>query len=181
MKYESLGKIYYKRLTEHVKIYNERFNSPLTRHFDFQIQEYNHRNKYPAFFCYTEEFTVLMEEIYKKHEDLLQALQAVPPLVLEQFILSSVVDEVRATSDIEGIHSTRKEIKEVVSGSVQSARFSSIVAKYKSILTDSAPMQFKTCEDIRAFYDEFAHKEVTANDPTHKLDGDLFRRDSVSI
>ena len=181
MKYESLGKIFYKRPTEHNKIYNERFNSPLTRHFDFQIQEYNHRNKYPAFFCYTEEFAVLMEEIYKKHEDLLQALQAVPPLVLEQFILSSVVDEVRATSDIEGIHSTRKEIKEVVSGSVQSARFSSIVAKYKSILTDSAPIQFKTCEDIRAFYDEFAHKEVTANDPTHKLDGDLFRRDSVSI
>ena len=122
-----------------------------------------------------------MEEIYKKHEDLLQALQAVPPLVLEQFILLSVVDEVRATSDIEGIHSTRKEIKEVVSGTVQSARFSSIVAKYKSILTDSVPMQFKTCEDIRAFYDEFIHKEVTANDPTHKLDGDLFRRDSVSI
>ena len=181
MKYESLGKIFYKRPTEHSKIYNERFNSPLTRHFDFQIQEYNHRNKYPAFFCYTEEFAVLMEETYKKHEDLLQALQAVPPLVLEQFILSSVVDEVRATSDIEGIHSTRKEIKDVVSGSVQSARFSSIVAKYKSILTDSAPMQFKTCEDIRAFYDEFAHKEVTANDPTHRLDGDLFRRDSVSI
>ena len=181
MEYESLSKIYYKRPAEHNKIYVERFNSPLTRHFDFQIQEYNHRNKYPAFFCYTEEFAMLMDEIYKKHEDLLQALQAVPPLVLEQFILSSVVDEVRATSDIEGIHSTRKEIKEVVSGTVQSARFSSIVDKYKNILTDSAPMQFKTCEDIRTFYDEFIHKEVIANDSTHKLDGDLFRRDSVDI
>ena len=181
MKYEPLGKIFYKYPAKHSGIYNERFNSPLTRHFNFQIQEYNHRNKYPAFFCYTEEFTVLMEEIYKKHEDLLQALQAVPPLVLEQFILSSVVDEVRATSDIEGIHSTRKEIKEVVSGSVQSARFSSIVAKYKSFLTDSAQINFRTCEDIRAFYDEFAHKEVTASDPTHKLDGDLFRRDFVDI
>ena len=52
-----------------------------------------------------------MEEIYKKHEDLLQSLRAVPSLVLEQFILSSVVDEVRATSDIERIYSTRKEIK----------------------------------------------------------------------
>ena len=92
MEYESLSKIYYKRPAEHNKTYFERFNSPLTRHFDFQIQEYNHRNKHPAFFCYTEEFTVLMEKIYKKHEDLLQALQAVPPLVLEQFILSSVVD-----------------------------------------------------------------------------------------
>ena len=181
MKYESLSKIFYKRPTEHDEIYTERFNSPLTRHFDFQIQEYNRRNKYPAFFCYTEEFTVLTEEIYKKHEDLLQALRAVPPLVLEQFILSSVVDEVRATSDIEGIHSTRREIKEVVSGTVQSARFSSIVSKYKSFLTDSAQISFRTCEDIRAFYDEFAHKEVTANDSTHRLDGTLFRRDSVEI
>lgn len=100
MEYESLSKIYYKRPAEHNKIYVERFNSPLTRHFDFQIQEYNHRNKYPAFFCYTEEFAMLMDEIYKKHEGLLQALQAVPPLVLEQFILSSLVDEVRATSDM---------------------------------------------------------------------------------
>jgi len=181
MEYASLGKIYYKNPDEHNKIYAERFNSPLTRHFDFQIQEYNHRNKYPVFFCYTEEFTMLMEKIYKKHEDLLQALQAVPPLVMEQFILSSVVDEVRATSDIEEIHSTRKEIKEIVSGTVQFARFSSIVDKYKSILTDSGQISFKTCEDIRAFYDEFIHKEVNANDPTHKLDGDLFRRDSVSI
>ena len=181
MEYESLSKIYYKRPAEHNKTYVERFNSPLTRHFEFQIQEYNHRNKHLAFFCYTEEFTVLMEKIYKKHEDLLQVLQAIPPLVLEQFILSSVVDEVRATSDIEGIHSTRKEIKEVVSGSIQSARFSSIVAKYKSILTDSGQISFKTCEDIRTFYDEFIHKEVIANDPTHKLDGDLFRRDSVDI
>lgn len=181
MKYESLSKIFYKRPTEHRKIYSERFNSPLTRHFDFQIQEYNHQNKYPAFFCYTEEFVGLMEEIYKKHEDLLQALRAVPPLVLEQFILSSVVDEVRATSDIEGIHSTRKEIKEVVSGTVQSARFSSIVAKYKSILTNSMSISFRTCEDVRAFYDEFVHREVRTNNPAHELDGNLFRRDSVDI
>lgn len=52
-----------------------------------------------------------MEEIYKKHEDLRQAFRAVPFLVLKHFILSSFVDEVRSMSDIEGIHSTRKEIK----------------------------------------------------------------------
>ena len=161
MKYESLSKIFYKRFTEHSEIYAKRFNSPLTRHFGFQIQEYNHWNKYSAFFCYTEEFTVLTEEIYNQHEDLLQVLQDIPPLVLEQFILSSVVEEVRATSDIEGIYSTCKEIKEVVSGSAQSARFFRSVAKYKSFLNDSAQISFRTCEDIRAFYDEFAHKEVT--------------------
>ena len=64
---------------------------------------------------------------------------------------------------------------------MQSVRFSSMVAKYKSILTDSASISFRICEDIRAFYDEFAHKEVKANNLAHELDGNLFRRDSVDI
>ena len=138
MKYESLNKIYHKRPNSHDQIYIERYNSSMTRHFNFQIQEYNHRNKFQAFFCYTEDFAMLMEEIYQKHEDLLQALDSVPSLVMEQFLLSSIVDEVRATSDIEGI-------------------------------------------DIRSFYDEFAHKEIAAENPINKLDGKLFRKDSVDI
>lgn len=178
--YESLYKIYRKNPENHEAIYCQRFNSPTTRHFQFQIQEYNRQNKYTAFFCYTEDFVRLTDEIYKKHEDLLQALRAIPPLVLEQFILSSVVDEVRATSDIEGIHSTRKEIKEVVDGTNHSARFSSIVAKYRELL-NNGQIRFDTCKDIRLFYDDFAHKEVTASEPSHKLDGELFRRDSVEI
>ena len=93
MKYESLNKIYHKRPNSHDQIYIERYNSSTTRHFNFQIQEYNHRNKFQAFFCYTEDFAILMEEIYQKHEDLLQALDSVPSLVMEQFLLSSIVNE----------------------------------------------------------------------------------------
>lgn len=51
----------------------------------------------------------------------------------------------------------------------------------KSFLNDSAQISFRTCEDIRAFYDEFAHNEVTSSDPTHRLDGGLFRRAPVDI
>ena len=163
MGYESLEKIYYTRPQEHVEAYHSRFDSPMTRHFDFPIQE------------------LLSEEVYRKHEELLQALRAVPPLVLEQFVLSSLVDEVRATSDIEGVHSTRREIKEVVTGVTRSARFSSIVGKYQNILEDSSQMNFQTCQDVRTFYDEFAHKEVVLINPTDELDGMLFRRDSVEV
>lgn len=35
--------------------------------------------------------------------------------------------------------------------------------------------------DIRSFYDEFAHKEIAAENPRSKLDGKLFRKDSVDI
>ena len=180
MRYESLEKIYYTRSQEHEKIYIERFNSLAARHFDFPIQEVGRQKAYPAFFCYTEEFARLTDEIYRKHEELLQALRAVPPLVLEQFILGSLVDEVRATSDIEGVHSTRREIKEVVIGSAHSERFSSIVGKYQSLLDDTQ-MKFQTCDDVRTFYDEFAHKEIAAANPAHALDGKIFRADSVEI
>lgn len=181
MLYEPLRKIYYTRPQEHEKIYAERFNSSLTRQFDFPIQEFGRQKSYPAFFCYTEEFALLSEKIYGKHEELSQALKVAPPLVLEQFVLGSLVDEVRATSDIEGVHSTRREIKEVVAGLTQSVRFSSIVSKYKSLLEDSARTEFKTCQDVRTFYDEFAHKEVALLNPTNELDGILFRRDPVDV
>ena len=181
MSYESLIKIYYKYPTEHHKIYLERFNAAMTRHFDFQIREFNHKNNYPAFFCYTEEFVALTEEIYKKHEDLLQMLNVLSPLVLEQYILGSAVDEIRATSDIEGVYSTRREVKDVMNGTTQSARFSSIVGKYKVFFEDFAQINFSTCEDIRNFYDAFIHGEVISDNPNYKLDGVLFRKDSVDV
>ena len=180
MTYESLCKIYRKYPNNHEEIYWQRFNAPTTRHFDFPIKEYNRREAYPAFLCYTEELSLLLEEVYEKYEQLSRLLNTVPPLVMEQFILSCVVDEVRATSDIEGIHSTRKEIEEVVDGSNYSARFSSIVAKYKELL-NTEQISFNTCQDVRRFYDEFTHKEIIAYKPNHELDGKLFRRDPVEI
>ena len=181
MHYESLRKIYYKYPTEHRRIYVERFNAPMTRHFDFPIIEFNHKNSYPAFFCYTEEFALLTEEIYKKQEILLQMLNALSPLVLEQYVLGSVVDEIRASSDIEGVYSTRREVKDVMNGAMQSARFSSIVGKYKILLEDFTQINFFTCEDIRNFYDAFIHSEVISDKPNYKLDGMLFRKDSVDV
>lgn len=180
MTYESLHKIHYSALENHNSIYHARFNSPTTRHFDFNIREYDRQNEYPAFFCYTEEFALLTEEIYKKHERLLSILSKIPELVKKQFIFWNLVDEVRATSDIEGVHSTRREIQDVVIGATQSARFSSIVGKYKALL-HFKQMNFQTCTDVRTFYDEFIHDEVIADNPNHKLDGDLFRKDVSQI
>lgn len=166
--------MYYKFPKVHEDVYLKRFNAPMTKHFEFSIRQYNRQNEYPAFLCYTEEFMLLVEKIYRKHERLLEILEVISPLVIEQFILLSVVDEVRATSDIEGVHSTRREIEDVVKGTTHSTRFSSIVGKYKTLL-EPTEIRFETCKDIRAFYDEFVHREIAAEELNHKLDGDLFR------
>ena len=180
MDYESLGRIYYTNPEKHKEIYQARFNSPTTRHFDFTIKQVGRRKEYPAFLCYTEEIVLLLEKIYKKQEEFLQIISQVPTLVLNQFEIFSVVDEVKATSDIEGVHSTRRELKEIISGESKSAKFSSIIKKYTA-LTSSEIFSFKTCEDVRKFYDDFAHKEVATDNSTLKLDGKLFRKGSVDI
>ena len=70
------------------------------------------------------------------------------------------MDEVKATNDIEGVHSTRKEIQDILDGNVsKSERLESIVHKYKRLM-DHAEIPFYTCKDIRRFYDDFAHEEI---------------------
>lgn len=136
MNYEPLSKLYYKFPKVHEDVYLKRFNAPMTKHFEFSIRQYNRQNEYPAFLCYTEEFMLLVEKIYRKHERLLEILEVISPLVIEQFILLSVVDEVRATSDIEGVHSTRREIEDVVKGTTHSTRaFQALSANTRHCLT----------------------------------------------
>ena len=87
-------------------------------------------------------------------------VNSVPPVILHQFTLLSILDEVKATNDIEGVHSTRKEIQDILDGNVsKSERLESIVHKYKSLM-DHAEIPFYTCKDIRRFYDDFAHEEI---------------------
>ena len=180
MKYESLNKIYYKNPEQHSEIYKARFNSPTTRHFDFSIKQFGRRKNYPAFLCYTEELVLFMEKIYNKQAKFPRLTEQVPQLLMRQFELMSVVDEVKSTSDIEGVHSTRQELKEIVEGEKNSPHFSSIIKKYIT-LTSNEILSFKNCDDVRKFYDEFAHQEITLNEPNKKLDGKIFRKGSVDI
>lgn len=180
MEYESLEKIYYKNSSQHKEEYQARFNAPTTKHFNFEIKQVGRQKTFSAFLCYGEEIILLVEKIYKQQEKFLQIIPKVPDLLLKQFELLSVVDEVKATSDIEGVHSTRRELTEIISGDKHSEQFSSIIKKYSS-LTGNEKIYFQTCADLRNFYDEFAHKEVVLDDEKNKLDGKLFRKNSVDV
>lgn len=124
---------------------------------------------------------LLIEKIYKAYERFLYVLHSVPAVVLHQFSLLSILDEVKSTNDIEGVRSTRKEIRDIIDGAAPgNARFVSVVNKYHSLLSDE-DIDFNTCQDIRNFYDEFSHKEIIAENPNNELDGKIFRCSSVDI
>ncbi len=181
MEYVSLKKIHYKQPDIEEDVYQLRFNSDITRHLGLNIKQYNHKNAYPAFLCYTENMLLLQEKINKRFEEFLYIVNMVPPVVLRQFSLTCIVDEVKSTNDIEGVKSTRREISMILNeASPADSRMGSVVHKYLSLLSkDDIP--FATCQDIRDFYDNFAHDEVIKENPQNKLDGKIFRHDSVDI
>ena len=181
MKYEPLKKVYYTNENGYELEYSKRYAAPFTQHFDMPIKEYNRKNTYSAFLIYTQEIALLMEQIYKSYETLLYVIHSVPKIVLDQFTLLSILEEVKSTNEIEGIHSTRKELRDIIDGTApRSARFTSVIHKYEDLL-GRTNIEFKTCEDVRAFYDDFAHAEVIAENPDNELDGNLFRKSSVDI
>lgn len=183
MKYISLKKIYYTDANNYNIEYNKRFEAVTTKHFPIEIKQYNRENAYPAFLCYTEEITLLIERFYKNYFNLFKMKQQAPPILLRQFVLSSLIDEIKSTNDIEGVHSTKKQIKDILESQPISKDFlhlKSVVDKYNKIINNEN-ICFKSCQDIRKFYDTFALDEVLTEHSDWKPDGKIFRKDPVEI
>lgn len=181
MNNQTLTKIYFKDSNSYESAYQSRFNATFTFHLGIDIKQYNHPKAYPAFFYYSKDFALYVEKIYSAYGRFLSIVNQVPPVVLHQFTLLSILDEVKATNDIEGVNSTRKEIRDIMDGNAgRSDRLESIVNKYLGLL-DNRKINFETCRDLRAFYDDFAHKEIVKENSSHTLDGEIFRKDPVDI
>ena len=176
---DSLPKIFYSNPKIHKAAYLERFSSPSSVHLPLMIKQFGRNNSFQAFFYYSNELALLLEKILSLFATFTDILHNTTPIVLHQFYMASLVDEVRSTSSIEGIHSTRRELQDVLEGNTKS-HFSSIIKKYDLLISGNSPL-FTSCEDVRAFYDEFAHDDAKAENPRNKLDGVLFRKEAVDV
>ena len=182
MKFISLTKYFYQHTQEEYETeYIRRLEAPFTVHFNIPIHQYNRKSAYPAFLCYTGEILRLVEKFYKTYEQFLYTVNTVPPVVLYQFTRLSIVEEVKSTNDIEGVRSTKKEIREIIEKrGTHYHRLQSVVHQYLELLGEEE-IKFDTCQDIRNFYDDFTHQEITRENPQNRLDGSLFRKEPVQI
>lgn len=182
MKFIPLTKYFYQHTQEEYEIeYIRRLEAPFTVHFNIPIHQYNRKSAYPAFLCYTGEILRLVEKFYKTYEQFLYTVNTVPPVVLYQFTRLSIVEEVKSTNDIEGVRSTKKEIREIIEKKgANYHRLQSVVHQYLELLGEEE-IKFETCQDIRNFYDDFTHQEITRENPQNRLDGSLFRKETVQI
>ncbi len=178
MKYVSLYKRFYKENKSIDKIYKELYESDSTVHFDFKV------NNYPIFVSVNNEMLNLISEIQYYDKMIIEKTlgnREVPTVAMNWFIVRTLIDEIKMTNEIEGVSSTRKEIKELVNISEPKGykRFYGLVNKYLEIL--SGPVLIKNCEELRKLYDKILYKDFEKEDQRKLPDGKFFRTEQVEV
>jgi len=176
MKYELLSKLYYKDKNLYEQTYVSRINSESCFKFDFKLKNNT------AFLIFNKEIVDLIAQIHQTSFAIanLPIYDGDKKTIAEQFSLLCLANEVKITNEIEGVHSTRKQINKIIKEQKSNSRLAPLTLKYNKLLSDIAiPLQ--TPQDLRDLYDEILSADVLANEKDNALDGKLFRKESVSI
>ncbi|MBR1728203.1 MAG: Fic family protein [Selenomonadaceae bacterium] len=176
--YENLYKLYRKDEFLYRNQYLERFNCPFSKHFSIKTREYNRRTENELFYCFSEEILYFQDKITLDTVKLLKLLQKIPLVGIKQYLNSCLVEEIKSSNDIEGVQSTKKEIRSVLKSTTEkrkNLRLGGIVNKYLKIL-QFEEIKLETPSDIRNLYDDFIADEIE-----DLPDGKIFRKGSVEV
>ncbi len=177
MSKKSLYKLFYIDNNEHKAEYDKRFNSEDTVHLNIMI------GKNEAFFEQTTELYKLIASIERTDKKINQLASNLPERAIEQFSMRCLIDEIIITNNIEGVHSTRKEIDEILQNLAlndKKERFKGLVTKYV-MLINREKINISSCEDIRKIYNDIFLDEIEISNPDNLPDGKIFRKNSVSV
>ncbi len=177
MSRKTLKTLFHMGAKEYKTEYESRYNDDDTIHLSVNIGEN------AAFICQTPEIYKQIISIERLDKAVDAVANTLPQLAISQFASKCIIDEILLTNNIEGVHSTRKEIGEILqdlSTHDRRNRFVGLVAKYAALENDNT-MSFKTCQDIRKVYDDIFYEEIKATDPENLPDGELFRLSGVEV
>ncbi len=174
--YVLLKSLYYDHKEEYEALYESRFNSNECVHLNFSIANN------PAFFLETPELMKKVVEITRLDKAISQLSNSLPGIALKQYINKCLIDEIVITNNIEGVHSTRKEIGEILDDleGKSDKRFFGLVNKYNALITGSY-VSIKDSRDIRELYDEMFLTGIIEENPKDAPDGEIFRKDHVNV
>lgn len=170
--YISLSKIYYSDPKNYEKLYLEKFNNEVSEHIKFS----NFSSE--LFFLYTKNIANLLNDIQKNNGLVIRLCEILPEVAVESFRRKCLIDEILQTNEIEGVHSTRKEIYSILEKPSSQKRFNGIVNKYLKL---SEETKIEKSEDVRKIYDQLVSNEIKSDNTNSVLDGEIFRKDPVGI
>ena len=155
--------------------YISRFSSPAALHWDFTVGEHQ------LFAVLTAEIQSLLEQVWRTELRISHKWSALPGVAGSHYLTGLLIEEIKATNQIEGVHSTRKEIAEALTrpSTGPHKRFREMVAFYESLLNPVDRPEFpRTPASLRAEYDKLLADEI---DEADRPDGELFRAGTVEI
>lgn len=132
------------------------------------------------FLAVPKELSALTEQVLRTERKVTALLNGMNLLAANAVLRGLVFDEVVFTNAIEGIHSTRRQIKdalESVSNDASRRRFKELALLYMDIASGKAEEPTMP-EGVRAIYDRVMDGEL---DDAHVPDGRLFRKDGVDV
>ena len=137
---------------------------------------------YPLFVVHTNDVVEALERVWDNESRIAPKWTSLPDVAKSHYPNGLLIEEIKATNSIEGIHSTQQEIAEALKEPRTTAhkRFREMAALYSSLLfpRDKEPVFPQTPQALRSLYDELLTNEIANPD---KPDGQLFRAHSVSI
>ena len=159
------------------ELYNKRYNGESTIRLGFNI------NGFDSFVVLNPELSALIFSIYQGDKKLTLLSSKISTYALDQFVDTSMIEEIQQSNEVENVNSTRKERKDALNAVSQGRpgkRFVSMVRKYL-ILQSDKDIPLSTCQDIRSLYDDFIADEVVREDPEDQPDGEIFRKSPVHV
>lgn len=184
MEYEKLSKIFYKKgANNYQNELNKRkgsygsFLTPLTVKGFRKEQLLN--ESYQLFYVNTIDLMYLNNKVLINSSKISSLISKLPLFVVEPYFHKLIVNEAQSNNEIEGIRSTKKELKEALKGLVKSEnknkRFKGLMKTYLFI---NQIKPFTKIEDFRKLYDDLVSEEIDMEDTP---DGELFRKGYVEV
>ena len=161
------------------------YESPLSNRLGIPIHQYKSLQNFDTFYYYTEEIMLLSSNIFARMMLLTKIMDRIPKIAIEHFMRSCLIEEIQSSNDIEGVRSTRREIKIALDeqnnkSSAANVRLWGIVNKYLK-LQNQESIKFNNSADLRNFYNDFALDEVCREDKNNAPDGKIFRAQNVDV
>lgn len=175
MAYRTLKKEFHARNAAAAEeLYQARFNSESALRWDFPVGDHQ------LFCLVSPEVLNLVEQIYHHELRVQRSWSRLPLGVRNHYIRSLLLDEVVSTNAIEGVPSTRRQIDEALdaaSNTTDHRRFREMSRLYLAFAEENAELP-DTPSELRELYDALMDGEI---EPGDRLDGELFRKDTVTI
>ena len=136
------------------------------------------------FLAVPRELSLVTEQVLRAERKVSGWWSALPGIAQGAYVRNLIVDEVVCTNEMEGVRSTRKQIREAIDSVEQpvgenrrAKRFMEFARLYLGLTSGDVAVP-EAPEDIRALYDAVVAGTL---DPGDALDGELFRADGVDV